>query len=287
MADIEDFDFDRTTNMAWQAFTERLDEVLSVMDASADLTISVSRSGASYDVPPAIRFSMVRPGIVEATLLGPDDARLGELGWVAHADGTERVEVDQEESRRLAEITTATLSEVLGVLHPVFLEPDQLAELLSGVPHSDDEPIVEPLPRSVARPANQEELDAMVDEELVREFGHPPMRNADGDVAIRVGSTMIFLRTTPDARELLLFAALVHDVAGRSRACEILNDLNVEARYCRFALHRDRVFVQLSVFTQPFVPEHLRHALDAISKVADAIDDELATRLSGRTTFPG
>src|SRR5699024_7043535 len=109
----------------------------------------------------------------------------------------------------------------------------------------------------------------------------------DGDVALRVGSTMLFLRSTPDFRELVLFAVLVHDVAGRSRACEVLNDLNTEARYCRFALHRDRVFVQMSVLAQPFVPAHLAQALDAMSKVADGLDDELAARLRGRTTFPG
>ena len=40
MADIEDFDLDKTTKQAWDEFTERLADVLSVMDASADLTIS-------------------------------------------------------------------------------------------------------------------------------------------------------------------------------------------------------------------------------------------------------
>ena len=79
----------------------------------------------------------------------------------------------------------------------------------------------------------------------------------------------------------------MHEVAGRSRACEVLNVLNTVSRYCRFALHMDRVFVQVSVPARPFVPAHLRQALVAISQVADGIDDELAARLSGRTTFPG
>jgi len=117
-------------------------------------------------------------------------------------------------------------------------------------------------------------------------FGHPALRNAAGEVAIRVGSTMVFCRSTPDFEELVLFAVLVHDVNGRSRACEVLNDLNVESRYCRFALHRDRVFVQVSVPARPFVPQHLRQALESISQVADGIDDDLAHKLGGRTTFP-
>ncbi len=111
------------------------------------------------------------------------------------------------------------------------------------------------------------------------------MRDSQGDVAIRIGSTMLFLRSTPDFEELVLFAVLVHDVEGRSRACEVLNDLNRESRYCRFSLHLDRVFVQVSVPAKPFVPAHLRKALANISQMADGIDDELATRLRGRTTF--
>ena len=77
----------------------------------------------------------------------------------------------------------------------------------------------------------------------------------------------------------------MHDVEGRSRATEVLNDLNVEARWVKFQLVRDRVFVTFSVLARPFVPEHLHHAVRVLSEVADGIDDELAAKLHGRTTF--
>jgi hypothetical protein len=77
----------------------------------------------------------------------------------------------------------------------------------------------------------------------------------------------------------------VHDVEGRSRAAEVLNDLNVEARWVKFQLVRDRVFVTFSVLARPFVPEHLHHAVRILSEIADAIDEELAAKLHGRTTF--
>ena len=83
----------------------------------------------------------------------------------------------------------------------------------------------------------------MVESELTAILGHRPIRDDEGDVVIRVGSTMVFLRTSTDAREVILFAAVVHDVAGRSRATEVLNDLNIEARWVKFQLVRDRVFV--------------------------------------------
>jgi hypothetical protein len=283
MADIEDFDLDRTTKQAWDDFTERLADVLSVMDASADLTISAVNGGETDESPPAVRFSAVEPGVIEAVLVGVDSPRLAELGWISSPRGA-TARRDQEEVTELANLTTTTMTEVVGVLHPIFLEPDQLAELLTARESNPTQPV--PGAYGVVLPNSQAQLDAIVDAELEKMFGHPALRNAAGEVAIRVGSTMVFCRSTPDFKELVLFAALVHDVSGRSRACEVLNDLNVESRYCRFALHRDRVFVQVSVPARPFVPQHLRQALESISQVADGIDDDLAHKLGGRTTFP-
>lgn len=283
MADIEDFDLDRTTKQAWDDFTERLADVLSVMDASADLTISAVNGGETDESLPAVRFSAVEPGVIEAVLVGVDSPRLAELGWISSPRGA-TARRDQEEVTELANLTTTTMTEVVGVLHPIFLEPDQLAELLTARESNPAQPV--PGAYGVVLPNSQAQLDAIVDAELEKMFGHPALRNAAGEVAIRVGSTMVFCRSTPDFKELVLFAALVHDVSGRSRACEVLNDLNVESRYCRFALHRDRVFVQVSVPARPFVPQHLRQALESISQVADGIDDDLAHKLGGRTTFP-
>ncbi len=283
MADIEDFDLDRTTKQAWDDFTERLADVLSVMDASADLTISAVNGAETDESPPAVRFSAVEPGVIEAVLVGVDSPRLTELGWTSSPNGV-TVRRDQEEAIELANLTTTTMTQVVGVLHPIFLEPDQLAELLTARESNPAQPV--PGAYGVVLPNSQAQLDAIVDAELEKMFGHPALRNAAGEVAIRVGSTMVFCRSTPDFKELVLFAALVHDVSGRSRACEVLNDLNVESRYCRFALHRDRVFVQVSVPARPFVPQHLREALESISQVADGIDDDLAHKLGGRTTFP-
>lgn len=286
MTDIEDFDLEASTSQAWDDFTARLDEILSVMDASEDLTIAVARSRKRAHEVASITYSVVGPDLLEATLTAPDSPGLAELGWTSVGPGEHRMSVHQEQTRQLAEVTVKTMSTVLEVLHPAFLEPDQLAEILSpggvGLP-------VEPPEGSTEAflPANQGELDELVAGELGQVTGHAPLRNAQGDLAVRVGSTVVFLRSTPDCREVVLFSPLVHDVAGRSRAVEVLNDLNVEARYCRFALHRDRVFVQLSVFARPLVLAHLRQALEHISGVADAIDDELAARLAGRTTYPG
>lgn len=217
MADIEDFDLDETTRQAWIDFTERLTEVLSVMDASEDLTISVAGEDHPEDSP-SVRFSASSDGVILARLSHVESTRLEEAGW--QADGrTWIIQRDENHLQELAELTTSAMADIVGVLHPIFLEPDQLAEILTPREGSHTPPT--PGQYGIVMPANQAQLDAVVDEELGNLFGRPALRNAQGDVAIRVGSTVVFCRSTPDIRELVLFAALVHDVSGRSRACEV------------------------------------------------------------------
>ena len=201
------------------------------------------------------------------------------------------IELPQVESDRISELTVSALRDVYGVQHPIFLAPDQLAEVLQPTPPPIEGGasirVLEWSGPTSCRPCpvTSSISTSLVDAELAEMYGHQPIRDAEGDVAIRVGSTMLFLRTSQDGQEVVIFAAVVHDVAGRSRAAEVLNDLNVEARWVKFQLIRDRVFVTISVLSRPFVPAHLHQAVRILSEVADGIDDELAAKLNGRTTF--
>ncbi len=308
MADIDDFDIDRSIAQAWTEFQARLSEIISVIDDSGDLMIGTESE--SDDPAPFVRFTCPEPDVVRAeaasnAVLGEDFQLTGEqvtaleaLGWQLPAtDGVRPTpnfwaEMTQEESERLAFLTVAALRDVYGVQHPIFLAPDQLAEVLQPGPMPIEGPALrgsvvelDTADLSATMPRNTEHLNELVDAELTTMFGHPPIRDVEGDVAIRVGSTMLFLRTAADGQDVVVFAAVVHDVAGRSRAMEVLNDLNVDARWVKFQLVRDRVFVTVSVLARPFVPAHLRQAVRILSDVADGIDEELAAKLNGRTTF--
>ena len=314
MADIDDFDLDRSTAQAWAEFQNRLSEVISMIDDTADLTIGVESGGSGP--APFVRLSSPRPGVIRCeaasnAVLGDNFQLPAELlaameqqGWQPPTVGSEEaaaeeveptpnfwIELPQVESDRLSELAVSALCDIYGVQHPVFLAPDQLAEALQPIQapvetESSSRVVeVERTDLQATMPRDQQHLDDLVDEELAEIYGHLPIRDADGDVAIRVGSTMLFLRTSSDGQEVVLFAPVVHDIAGRSRAAEVLNDLNVEARWVKFQLIKDRVFVTISVLSRPFVPAHLRQAVRILSDVADGIDDDLAAKLNGRTTF--
>lgn len=300
MADYSDFDIDRSTAQAWAEFQSRLTEVISVIDDSGDLNICAE--SRSDDEELLVRLSSPERDVVRAEAMSNDGlspqfqlaaeqlTTMKELGWLPPSTAGARptqnfwLEESQEQSDHLSELAVAALRDVYGVPHPVFLAPDQLAEILH--PPADTGLVAAATGDSTATvPGSQEHLNDLVDAELTAMFGHRPIRDSEGDIAIRVGSTMLFLRTAPDGREIVVFAAVVHDVEGRSRAAEVLNDLNVEARWVKFQLIRDRVFVSLSLPARPFVPAHLRQAVRIMSDVADGIDDDLATKLHGRTTF--
>lgn len=326
MAEIDDFDLDRSTAQGWAEFAGRLAEVISMIDESADLTI---RSfSANDDPPPYVRLSSparltvraeaaANAALGESYQLSADQvAALQAAGW--QPPDAERsdfwVDLPQDAADEIAELVVGALRDVYGVQHPVFLDPDQLAEILTPEPSTIEAPegaatqvkrtgteptgvepsgVVDrldsarPVAMTAVLPADRAQLELIVETELAAVLGHPPIRDDEGDVVIRVGSTLVFLRTAADAQDIVLFSALVHDVAGRSRAAEVINDLNVESRWVKFQLVRDRVFVTTSVPARPFVPAHLHQAVQVISKVADGVDDELAAKLNGRTTFGG
>lgn len=309
MSEQVDFDLDKATDEAWQQFEERLGEVLSVIDPGGELVIGTLST--TTDPSPSLQFfcRTGRRARDERTLHAEasSNEQLGEtfqlsaaqlqtmvdLGWhEPSAVGQEASpnfthDHSQDDSGEVAELSVRTLRDVYGVQHPAFLAPDQLAELLQP----EAEPLVgaehDPEQTTSIMPRNAAHLSELVMADLTRLFGHPPFRDSEGDIAIRVGSTIVFVRCTPDAREILVFSVLVHDVEGRSRAMELLNDLNTESRFGRFALHRDKVFCSMSLLAQPFVPMQLRTALKIMSDIADGIDDDLALKLRGRTTFSG
>lgn len=302
---VNDFDLDRATDQAWAEFSIRLSDVIAHLDPDARLTIGAIATEQEGQAP-FVSFSCTaeRDVIAEAAAnavlseefqLSADQlSALEAMGWRPPNVDDEVPTPNfwrrepQENSAALAEAAVAVLRGIVQVPHPAFLAPDQLAEILTPPSTAELPPVGAALPEpdlTVVRAGSYTELDRLVGEDLTAALGHPPLRDDDGDYAIRVGSTMVFVRPVSDAQEVLVFAAVVHEVDGRSRAMEVLSDLNAEARFVRFLLIRDRVFVSLSLFAQPFVPAHLRQALETVSLVADRIDEHLAARLRGRTTF--
>jgi hypothetical protein len=281
-----DFDFDRSLDAAWERFSARLGEVVSMMDESEPLTlVPYDADDDRWYVRFVCRDRLLVTALVPGSWAGEpltsvQEKALADLGFVVVGAYHEKT-VEQQGAQDLAATTVAVLRTVFSVEHPVFLGSDVLTDILQEGPvdpslHQD---------LTVFMPTDVVQLAAAVAAELTDHLGFVPMTDEDGDFAVRVGSTMLFIRLPTDAREVRLFSVIVHDVVGRSRAAEVLNDVNAHSRWVRFYLSRDKIYATLSVAARPFVPAHLRLALDEMTKVADGVDDLLAASLQGRTTF--
>ena len=286
MTDIDDFDFDHSVEQAWRRFAVRLENVLSMMDETEPLTLEPCDESEKWYV----RFSQQAKDqittFVSGGLSGAQADQMSRLGWTAEGEGYARTG-SQDDCGTIATDAIVVLREVFHVTHPVFLDSNVLAEILQE-PEITESPDI-PSGREemiVYGSLDEVQLAAAVAEELSEVFGAVPMRDQDSDFAVRVGSTMIFIRIPSDCKEIRLFSVLVHDVSGRSRAAEVINDINAHSRWVRFALVGDKIFVSMSVHASPFVPSHLRQAITEMTNVADGVDGLLADSLQGKTTFP-
>ncbi|MCL2785366.1 MAG: hypothetical protein FWD55_08020 [Propionibacteriaceae bacterium] len=289
----DEFNFDHSVEQAWRRFSLRLGNVLSMMDETEPLTLSPFDpvDGQWY-----VKFFQIIKDRISArlplSLYGQaltDEQRslILSFGWEETDDGFSMT-VGQDESDDLAVAAVRVVQEVFDVEHPVFLESNVLAEILQEPSVSDGSLDTEPSGEEYFAFGylNEIQLSAAVAQELTEVFGAVPMRDQDGDYAIRVGSTMIFVRIPSDGKEIRLFSVVVHDLAGRLRATEVINDVNAHSRWVRFAVVRDKIIATLSVHAHPFVAAHLRQAVSEIANVADGVDDLLADSLHGKTTFP-
>jgi len=314
MDDLSDFDLDRSAGRAWFNFQQRLADYLVGMRAGQTLGIS-ARSGLDDDAEsgaaPYIQFrasdeAMLRAEAVSNAYLDStyalDDAgraRMESLGWEAPtytpADGIAVgsanywIDVERRMGDRVAAMTTRAFREVWSIPHPVFLRVDPAGTEQDppdlGIADAAAEPEIAVLPESIM-PRDNDHLRELVDTVVTQRFGQVPMKDSDGDIPLRSGSALVFVHVPDDMPMVTLFSPLVRDIAGRTRAAEVVADLNRRWPLVRFVLVDDQVVAMIQLPALPFAPNHLSTMLEMLSRAADRLDDVLVERLDGRLAFP-
>ncbi len=292
---------------AWDAFEERLAAVLERMAVDSHLVLSTRDA---QDGTYRVRFAQGgRPGFraqaVSNRSLPPPRAlspaqeeRLGALGWQWPSDhcGDHR-----DFSRQwpmpapfpeVARLAVVTLREVYGVERPTdlayarfdeagrtFLEPALGIEARSGSwaaqghgagTARDDVEVAERLDEALGEYLRTDQL----------------VRDDDGDVRIRSGSAVVFVRLLPGPPPVVrVFSPILRGVAPSPELLSAVNEVNASVVYVRALCAADGVFLAMEIPAQAVDAERVGHACAEVGNLADVLDGELRERFGGKTAF--
>lgn len=301
---------------AWAEFGSRLTRALAAMEAATYLVVSLaadSRASSSAYV------QFAQGGLLgfraEAAanhwlssghgLDAAQERRLAELGWL-RPDPASRdrnwVREWQEPVpfAEVADVAVRTLREVYGASTPEALRyrsggfPSHrgpVPEPGLGIPH--DRPVGE---HDMSAATVRSQASASVDadqatkslEAALAEFiaGAGLVPDRDGDLPIRVGSAIMFLRAVAGRPPLLqLFSPIVSGVGMTPALLDSLNDINRGILFGRVFWAEREVVVSMELTSVGITASQIAFASIQLGNLADHLDDVLRGRFGGRTMF--
>ncbi len=306
--DRDAFDLDAVVDSAWSTFQLTLSEQLVAFRAEQILVINVPSALSDESLvgaAPFVQFAangedQIRAEVSSNAFLDPhyrlspeQERRLTAIGWEAPTFGRDdepdagsaNFYFDGPTSRAelLASMTVETVRSVFDVPHPSFLES---AEVGGPTRVSQDAgPEQRRTPDGLVSPDTAEEFRALVDAVLEDELGETPQHDENGDVPIRLGSAIVFVRTSADDPIVELFSPVLVNVEGSALALERLNRLNSELLFAKLTWSAGTVYATIQLWCYPFAAPLVIEALRTLLNLADEIDDQLVLELGGRRFF--
>lgn len=287
----------RPSARPWAAFQAALERTLAAMADGSFLILSASRSGrcVQFAAQGADGFRAEVIGnhfLPEADRLDDDEvARLLAEGWQppTHAPEAARPERDPAGSpnffvalqapvdhRALARRAVRTLR-ALGFASPSELEYDAFV----GGSGAIDCPALG-LERARATSAGRVSVAERLLSVVRVATGIPGIElDADGDVPVRYGTVLAFVRAAQAPQRVCFFAPLLRDVRPQPALLERLNELNFGSNPVRFMVRDTTVFGYAEIPADPFVAAHVESVLHQFCARCDGIGPWLASRFGG------
>ncbi|HEV2088395.1 MAG TPA: hypothetical protein VGR21_08795 [Cryptosporangiaceae bacterium] len=295
---------------AWRDLTTVLAEALGELPLGAQLTLTLDpTAGGTGDATYYVEFTVRDEAVLHAEAVGnaalPPSHRLDRqavgqlvaLGWSPPGvvDGTAEnfgLSTDVADAPRLAAIAVRTLREVYGTPHPAFLtytahtlddEADlpplgSLRRVPGGTPASPHPEAEDPAAPLLTR------VRAVVADLLARPPHELPI-DGDGDIAIRSGSAMVFVRLTDNPPLVDVCSPVLTEVRPTQRLYERLSTITRTMPVGRLYLADGTVWASVGVFGKDFQPSHLSMAIRVMTGLADTLDDRLQGDFGGRVFF--
>ncbi|WP_345345150.1 TY-Chap domain-containing protein [Rhodococcus olei] len=306
MSEFEDFD--TSVDRAWSDHQQRLADVIVTMQEDDLLALELGEESSVEGFVPCVQFLAWGDGQVRCEV--PSNAYLEPRHWLSEADEERLVQLGWHRPTRLpddepdagspaffvdkavnwadqlAAMAVSVFREVWSVPHPSFLRAEAFGGLeqfpLEPATEADDEPFGVDLAAAVTPrdDAHLYELVALTLSELFDE----PAGDDEGtdDFMLAIGPLIGFVGPHLDGGEVQVRVPLVRDVSNRTRATELLADLNRRWPHLKFTLAGDHVDVWAVVLANPYVPQHLIDTLQQLFAFARTVDAHFAARFGGR-----
>ena len=307
---------------AWREFASALAALIPTLapGAHADVTLDPTASGTGTAVY-SVSMRVLDDGVVEALAVGnaelPEGFRMDRsavadlvaLGWsppgVLPDSGDSfglRTTVDQ--SARLATIVSRTLRDVYGAPHPAFLvylvhdvddEPIETVPLgtarhepgLEGGLSLDDLPGAAALVTAAEEAIPLGERVRTVVATMSKTTVEQLQEDADGDIGIRAGSAMVFVRVRDNPPLVDVFSPILTEVEPTEQLYVKLSELTNRMPIGRLYCAQDTVWASIPVFGRNFQAAHLMLAVQVMTGLADELDDRLHGEFGGKRFFGG
>jgi hypothetical protein len=102
----------------------------------------------------------------------------------------------------------------------------------------------------------------------------------DGDIPIRWGSAVLYVRVIADNPIIRIFSPLLREVHLSDDLRDAVNELNKNHLFASAFWADGVVLLTADLFAAPFVPQQFLNLLHAVAETADSIDDQLRSRFS-------
>jgi hypothetical protein len=305
---------------AWREFARALAALLPTLAAGAtlELTLDPTASGTgdavySVTVQAAEEGELVALAVGNASL--PEGYRMNRaavadliaLGWsppgvVPGSVDSFGLRTTTGQAGRLATVLARTLRDVYGAPHPAFLvyllhDEEQGPLQLDPLGTARPDPglaAVGPPAAAPAMPADNGSVEdvALLDEQvravvaaLLRSNPEQLQLDSDGDISIRAGSAMVFVRVRDNPPLVDVISPVLTEVKPTEqlyvRLSELTNRMPIGRLYCA----NETVWASVPVFGRKFQAIHLVLAIQVMTGLADELDDRLHGEFGGKRFF--
>jgi len=302
---------------AWRDFAGALADALPSLPSKAELYLTVDPTAyGTGDVVYSVGVTVAEDGTLSAMAVGngllPAGYKLDraavaamiELGWSPpgviagsreHFGQTSPV----AEAPQLAVIMTRTLRDVYGAPHPAFVvygardENEEMITLtgLGTARHESTLALTEAdLELAEGDDSDEDGLDLAervrtVVAALLKTTPEELSVDQDGDIGIRSGSAMVFVKVRDNPPLIDVFSPLLTEVEPSEQLFMRLSDLTNRMPIGRLYSTNGTVWASVPVMGRRFQATHLVLAIQVMTGLADELDDRLQGEFGGKRFF--